>query len=444
MSVINNVLKELDNKPSSFTPLASTGIVIESPQQDKNSFIWIAIFILFIMILLTGYIVNTGLLGFTGENVSDLIEDISAPAQSMTVAPLAAPDLPAFRNDNFEITGLQINETAEYMELVFQLQHRAQIYLKARSGNQYVFHFKNARSGIRTPQLGTNPWLDNIILNKVENGLEIEFETRQGVMVETANLHKQQQDFWSIKLKKSLSRKMNKTNTMVLDKVQLNGQKQEHKEAQIEVDGRVSADNNKKPVPIKLDIKSTTKKTTQLQLFDEAISLLNSGQTSRAGRLLKKLIGSEYDRQVRLYLMQLLKQEQQKQQLEQLILESQKLYPSDSAFKLFHANELFANKRYLDLIKLYRLEADSINLVNLLAASYQRTNQHERAIQHYLQAIKIDSQQSKLWISLGISQQQLGQKAAALSSYQSALSSGLNNERLKAFLQQRIRQLSEK
>lgn len=443
MSVINNVLKELENKPSSFTPLAASGIVIESPQQDKNSFIWIGIFVLFVLILFTGYILNSGLFEFSGRDVSINKDDVM-PLESLPVNHLAAPDFPQSGKEHIQITGLQVNETVEYMQLAFQLEHRAQTFLQSRSGNKYVFHLKNARSSIVAPQLGANPWLYNINLNNANDGLEIQFETRQDVLVETGNLQEQQQAIWLIKFKRIPSSTTEKVSVSEPKKVQINTQQQDQKKLPAVIVSQSEEESNIIPSPVKLDIKSTSKKSTQLQVFNEATSALNSARWSKAELLFNKLIGSEYDRQVRLHLLQLYKQQQQTQLLEKLILESQKEYPDDSAFNLFHANELFADKRYVELIRLYALKANTIQLINLLAASYQRTDQHNKATQHYMQAIEMDSRQSKLWISLGISQQQLGHKTAALKSYQTALRNGLNNERLKAFLQQRIRQLSDK
>lgn len=414
-------------------------MVIESPQEDRSALIWIGIFVLFSAILLTGHIKNGELFDFSSRDIRTLPVEMAKPAESLSNNSVPVPVLPAVEKKYIQITGLQINETDEYMELQFQLEKRAQIFLKLRTGHKYVFHVKNAQSGIESPQLGNNPWLDNISLYNVTDGLEIQFQTHQGVLVETDNRQQQQQNFWSIKLKKLLTSATDKAKVIKLEKVQESGQKKP-----LTVEARqVTAGQQRKSSPIKLKIKSTPQKTIELQQFNEAVSALKLHQWSKAEQKFKYLLGGKYDRHARLHLLQIFKQQQEKIQLEKLILESQKLYPNDSAFNIFHANELFVNKRYLDLIKLYGHKANSINIFNLLAASYQRTNQHDRAVQHFMQAIEKDPQQSKLWISLGISQQQLGQKSAALKSYQTALASGLNNERLKLFLQQRIRQLSE-
>jgi Tfp pilus assembly protein PilF len=77
-----------------------------------------------------------------------------------------------------------------------------------------------------------------------------------------------------------------------------------------------------------------------------------------------------------------------------------------------------------------------------LATSYQRTEQHQLAVEYFIAALRINPQQPRLWISLGISQQNLSQREQALSSYKMALRSGSVNQRLHDFVQSKIKQLS--
>ena len=439
MSVINNVLKELENKPSSFTPLGTSGIIIERPLQRKSSFLMGAIFLLFSMIFLTVTIINSGPLDFTGREILPPAVKPTKPLEYKLPESVTIPVLPAPSETNIQITGLQINETDEYMELQFQLEKRTDIFLQSTAGNNYVFHVKNAQSSIDAPRLERNRWLNNIRISKVNDGLEIEFETRKGVLVETETVQHDQLQYWSIKLKKLLTGTGDKINVGELEE----GQGTDQKPFLVAGTGQLSPGPEKKS-PVKMAIKSSTKKTSELQQLNEAILAVKMGQQAKAKKMFTNLVGGKHDRQVRLYLLQLLDQQHERNLLQKLLLQSLKIYPDDSAFILFHANDLFTSKRYLELIDLYSSHAQTLNIINLLAASYQRTNQHEKAIHYYQKAIQLDSKRYKLWISLGISQQQLGQNNLALESYKTALAGGITTDSLKVFLQQRIRQLSKK
>ena len=73
----------------------------------------------------------------------------------------------------------------------------------------------------------------------------------------------------------------------------------------------------------------------------------------------------------------------------------------------------------------------------LLAASYQRLDEHDNAIRHYRLALREDAANAKNWIGLGISQEHSARLEAALDSYQRAGKIGRLNERLQAFVDQR-------
>jgi Flp pilus assembly protein TadD len=118
-------------------------------------------------------------------------------------------------------------------------------------------------------------------------------------------------------------------------------------------------------------------------------------------------------------------------------------YPEDETFALHRANQLFGAQKYHDLIEqLGSIESPSAAMQTLLAASYQRIGQHREAAQHYIEALKQDPRQPRNWISLGISQQHLGDREQALHAFRMAPRSGSLNQRLHDFVQARIQQLS--
>ena len=106
------------------------------------------------------------------------------------------------------------------------------------------------------------------------------------------------------------------------------------------------------------------------------------------------------------------------------------------------AGLLFTDKKYSTLIKNYNDNLDDIKIINLVAASYQRTNQHKNAANYYQESLRLNFQQPRQWISLAISQEQLSKFDRSIQSYKMALKSGALNERLETFIHKRLQQLS--
>jgi tetratricopeptide (TPR) repeat protein len=154
------------------------------------------------------------------------------------------------------------------------------------------------------------------------------------------------------------------------------------------------------------------------------------------------LLGGKFDHQARTHLLELLSQQNDGEGFSILLAASLKKYPQDRVFLLYEANRLFAEKQYLSLIEKFKNHTENDQLLSLLATSYQRTEQHQLAVEYFIAALRINPQQPRLWISLGISQQNLSQREQALSSYKMALRSGSVNQRLHDFVQSKIKQLS--
>jgi tetratricopeptide (TPR) repeat protein len=79
----------------------------------------------------------------------------------------------------------------------------------------------------------------------------------------------------------------------------------------------------------------------------------------------------------------------------------------------------------------------------LLAASYQRLEEHDSAIRYYQLSLKQDSSNAKNWIGLGISQEHIAALEDALNSYQQAAKRGNLNNRLRAFIAKRSKTLRQ-
>jgi tetratricopeptide (TPR) repeat protein len=109
-----------------------------------------------------------------------------------------------------------------------------------------------------------------------------------------------------------------------------------------------------------------------------------------------------------------------------------------------YARFLFKLNDYQSVIKfLQNLNNPDATQIALVAASYQRLDQHQQAVTYYRRSLAKDNRQAKNWISLGISLEQTAQLEDALRSYRSAAQLGNINARLQAFVEKRSRQIEQ-
>jgi MSHA biogenesis protein MshN len=78
----------------------------------------------------------------------------------------------------------------------------------------------------------------------------------------------------------------------------------------------------------------------------------------------------------------------------------------------------------------------------LLAGLYQRTGRPVDAVQHYAAALQLDAEQAEWWLGLGLSQQQLGNREAALGAYRRALQLPLDAS-LRDYVGKQLQQLMQ-
>jgi MSHA biogenesis protein MshN len=98
-----------------------------------------------------------------------------------------------------------------------------------------------------------------------------------------------------------------------------------------------------------------------------------------------------------------------------------------------------ANQKALDVMEGSRQAgAGDAEFMALLAALYQRAGDHAEAIKAYTEAIKLDPQEGRSWLGMGISLEAIQNANAASAAYQRALETGKLDENLLNYARQRL------
>lgn len=131
----------------------------------------------------------------------------------------------------------------------------------------------------------------------------------------------------------------------------------------------------------------------------------------------------------------------------ELLSEGVKLVPEYPLFAQLYARVLLEQKNPQLALKILEQGTARINVepdyFALLAATYQRVKNHEKAVALYLQLVKIRSNEGIWWLGLGISLEKLGKNKEALEAYQRAQKTGRLRQGLIKFTNNRVSALQE-
>ena len=450
MSVINTVLKDLDNKPSAFTPLDVAVAGIQKKKSRINVKFWMLGFIFLVVLVVSAYFINPYFSYQRGQQAKvSAVTSEAVKLPSEISAEIEAPEILSTVHGEItttkkvEITGLQLNENDHFMELSLQLPLGAQSFLKRRDKNSYIFLISNANKKIITPQIENNLWIKSVAVNELKENLEIQFVTPDNILVETRHAEKEGVYNWVIRLKKSTPLKNSETLIAPNKKAEILPLPGVEEGSLSRVDLEKTKPESKPLKMVKFDIKPVKHVLTDTQLLAQSTSLIKQREWVKAQSELQKLLGTNVDKKARIKLLGVFQVQQEKNMFNQLLLESLELYPEASSLLVLHARQLFTQKEFLSLINQYGSK-DIKQVLNLVAASYQSIKQHDKAISYYQKSLTMDSLQPRSWVSLAISQEQLSRFNLALESYQMALRSGRLNKRLQDFTVKRIQQLTNK
>ncbi|MFT5220260.1 MAG: tetratricopeptide (TPR) repeat protein [Gammaproteobacteria bacterium] len=446
MSIINNVLKDLEGKASQFTPIeiASVAPALNAPR--KSHFIK-----LFVVLLLLLIVAAT--LHFTRWQDWLAIMATQTPAVVTTPPAVAiaaqASSLPVVEAPGNEIIGLQFRESETEMSLEFSLRDKVVAYLRERRENSFVYHLKDIDSQIVAPEMVDNRWIASLSILPKDQGVDIYFQTTTDILVETRQQFVDGNQVWAIKLKsqsiaaelvevpvkfeadpgKALEKPLpvNAVNVAVVS---------EKAAPEIEVVEPIIV--APPPKPVKVDIRSVDDNSKGNSQLEYALILIKSNRFADAEALLLSLYETNEELAARQQLLGLYSLKKRKGDFEKLAFESMAVFPQAQVFRTEFVRSLSQRSDYRAVIDLFLVQppADS-RQQSLLASSYQRIDQHDMAIKHFRLALKTAPGNAKTWIGLGISQEHSSALADALNSYNTAIKIGTLNTRLQAFVEKR-------
>ncbi len=452
MSVINNVLRNLESRESGFTPVEINPIA-SRPVPTRHLTLLLPLAALLLVIAgVAWYFLQDQ----TPKTASTPIAAVSGIAPVMPL-PAAKTDIePGIETgavteqvtDN-QIVGLQIRESEDDMRLEFVLEDKVIAYLKKRGKNSFSYHLHDIESRIVAPLISDNRWIRELSIDASETGVDIKLQTAADILVETRQDMRAGEPIWSINLHKS-------------DNVATGGPGAEvangnGPDVTVSRPAPAPAEEAKAPAvspqmqnaevpasPVKIDIKSTNPNNASVNQLEYAAQLINSGRTTKAEALLRELLGGVEDYNARELLLALYGRQKRLDHQRRLLQRSMARYPDAALFRTGYARSLFQGAAYRAVIELF-VNENPIDATQqaLVAASYQRLEEHENAIRHYRLALVRDANNARNWIGLGISQENTAALAQALGSYRRAIKLGGLNSRLRAFVATRSSALEQ-
>ncbi len=500
MSVINNVLKELETRESRFTPIEIDPAQTPSlRRRDTRPWLFAA---LALSVLAATYFLWHSQARFGMDSTATVAEmkPVSAvPAESETRAavvveaglskqneaepaePVAAattiPASPAptqFASlepvvENLsvaeaelvtealapanQIIGLQLRESETEMQMEFVLRDKTVAYLRERGENHFSYRLGEIESRITAPIIRDNRWVRQLSITTAGDGVDIGFETAPGILVETAQSLGDGEAVWVISLRQAapaepepaLAVQAGSSEAARAAAPALSDQAENDIAENVEATSPAEAtalvqqpSEQSAPQPVKLEIKTTTPNAKALNQLEYAVELINSRRLAEAEKTLRGLFDGSEDYRARVGLIALYDLDRRHDRMLQLAQESMQRYPERRLFRTEYARALFQAGAYSEAIALLAdVETPDATQLALLAASHQRIDEHVDAVRHYRLALKLDAGNARNWVGLGISQEHTADLEDALNSYRKAGRLGSLNDRLQAFVKQR-------
>ena len=415
------------------------------------------------------------------------IAEVTVQSESVTQTTTAAENTesvetaPTEQELRNQIIGLQMREADSEMHLEFALREKVIAYVTERSENGFSYHLRDIENQIVAPVLRDNRWLQSLSIANADNGVDVHFETVAGILVETRQQQGEDEQIWRISFRQpepvtqkveikaepaavvhqASSAEVTETKAVVeapQQEVVVAKSDVAESKAVVEASGHETvvaesvvktADSStvtpaQEPEEVKLDIRTTNPNATEVSRLNYALELINTGRHAEAEKLLQSLLSGPEDHAARTHLMAIYGHQNRHDRLARLAQNSLARYPGDEVFLTEYARSRYQTRAYriaLELLSgITRFNADQHALA---AASHQRLENHERAIEHYRKALAIEAGNAKNWVGLGISQEHTADLEKALQSYRNAMKLGTLNERLLTFVEKRSKTLEQ-
>jgi MSHA biogenesis protein MshN len=451
MSVINNVLKNLESRESRFTPIEINSVACSAaPVRDLKPLL--LIIVLFSLTAAAAWFYLQDQLSTIAPQPVPTVATTGPvaplPVAQTAVEPEIDAGIAAGQMTGNQIIGLQIRESEEEMRMEFALREKVVAYLSERGENNFAYHLRDVESRIVAPLISDNRWIRELSIEASESGVDINFETAADILVETLQEVRDGEPVWAINLRKADTPAGSES---VVEAAHRSGPAvTESQPAPVPVQVVSStmtpqtATVETPPAPVEIDIKSTNPNSVSINQLEYAVELINSRRVAEAEALLLGLFGGVEDFAAREHLLALYGSQKLVERKRQLLRESMAKYPDAALFKTEYGRSLFHAAAYRQVIQLFindiSIDADQQALV---AASYQRLDEHEDAVKHYQLALAQDASNARNWIGLGISQENTAALEEALNSYQRAAKLGSLNSRLRVFIANRSHALRQ-
>jgi predicted negative regulator of RcsB-dependent stress response len=456
MSIINDVLKDLELRSSQFIPIgvASTGTLAASKLKPRQSFSGLLGFFFLMAISLAFWLYQTSIhdtdvvidsVSSEVLNDDDSATDVITVAESLPIEAITvAESLPTegSKKQGNQIIGMQFRESNEAISLEFSLREKVVSYLKERSENGIVYHLKDIDSDIVAPVIRDNRWIEQFTMTAKAGGIDINLITVAGVLVVTRQEQLGEEIVWAITLNK-LPEPIEIV-TVVSDQTTRPVNSDTVRTANETILSIDDEPADIEPKVVKLEIKSRDTYAETARKLERALNLVKQRQYNLAESLLLSLLDSTHDLAARESLVNVYERNRKPDRLNELAKASMKRYPLHLILKTRLAHSLFRLKAYQRVIDFLQVQ-NNLNAAQLalIGASYQRLDRHEPAANFYRQSLQIEAKQSRNWIALGLSEEHNANLKAALSAYRSAWALGGLNEKLREFVEQRRRILEE-
>jgi hypothetical protein len=433
MSIINNVLKDLESRSSQFTAIdvTSTGTTAVSRLRQFSPSILAFLLLVAIGIVFWFYQAS--------KHDSDVVSDkkykqVQINEQRLVEGVFALPVADVQKSSN-QIIGMQLRESGKTISLEFSLREKVVSYLKERSDKRIVYHLKDIKSDIVAPVIRDNRWIEQLVMSVQADGVDINLITAANVLVETQQQRLGEEIVWAITLSKLPAPEV----IVPVISVKKNQAVKVEAITQPDEDMLDTGNAGLETKVVKLEIISRDSDSDVLRQLKSAQAFIKQKQFDLAEPILLGLLGSTHDLTAREFLLIVYKRNKNPSRLNELVTASMKRYPQNLIFKTRHAQSLFQLKEYQSVIDFLQIRAD-LNAMQLalIGASYQRLDQHQPAADFYRQSLRIEASNPRNWIALGLSEEHNANPLQAFSAYRSASKQGGLNSKLTEFLEQRI------